>query len=42
LGLNTPNKRGNNPEIELLEVRHMSRLKFFDLGLPKFVSKLVF
>jgi hypothetical protein len=32
-------KRGTNLETNLLEVRHMSRPKFFYLGLPTSTSK---
>ena len=35
-------KKGTNLETKLLEVRHMSRPKFFYLGLPNSLLKLVF
>ena len=37
-----PNKRGTTIETKLLEVRHMSRPRFFYIGLPNSVLKPVF
>ena len=36
------NKSGTNLETKLLKVRHMSRSKFFYLGLPNAISKPMF
>ena len=36
------NKRGTNLETKLLEVRHMSRRRFFYLGLPNSILKPMF
>ena len=35
-----PHERGINLEIKLLGIRHMSRPKLFNLGLPNSVSNL--